>query len=114
MIEPLVMIPPMLCDARVYYAQLAALSGELPITFVPITRGERIEEMASAILSWLPNKFALAGMGMGGHGCDGDSTPRTRPRDKGCVYIHKRPSRFPRGVGLAGAVDRGGENRTVR
>tara|TARA_R110002073_G_scaffold195324_1_gene354390 strand:- start:192 stop:995 length:804 start_codon:yes stop_codon:yes gene_type:complete len=66
MIEPLVMIPPMLCDARVYYAQLAALSGELPITFVPITRGERIEEMASAILSWLPNKFALAGMGMGG------------------------------------------------
>lgn len=66
MIEPLVLIPPMLCDARVYYAQLATLSAEMPITFAPITGGERMEEMASAILSWLPGKFALVGMGMGG------------------------------------------------
>ena len=66
MFEPLVLIPPMLCDARVYYAQLASLSSDIPVTFAPITGGERIEEMASAILSWLPNKFALAGMGMGG------------------------------------------------
>lgn len=66
MVEPLVLIPPMLCDARVYYAQLASMSSELSLTFVPITQGERIEELASVILSWLPNKFALAGMGMGG------------------------------------------------
>ena len=66
MIEPLVLIPPMLCDARVYYAQLATLSAHVPITFAPITGGDRIEEMASDILSWLPKKFALAGMGMGG------------------------------------------------
>lgn len=66
MIEPLVLIPPMLCDARVFYAQLARLSSQMPITFVPITAGDRIEEMASEILSWLPSKFALMGMGMGG------------------------------------------------
>lgn len=66
MIEPLVLIPPMLCDARVFYAQLATLSGTMPITFVPISNGDRIEEMASAILSWLPSKFALLGMGLGG------------------------------------------------
>jgi len=66
MIEPLVLIPPMLCDARVFYAQFAKLSSQVPITFAPITAGDRIEEMASAILSWLPQKFALAGMGMGG------------------------------------------------
>jgi len=66
MIEPLVLIPPMLCDARVFYAQLATLSSQVPITFAPITGGDRIEEMASAILSWLPQKFAIAGMGLGG------------------------------------------------
>ena len=67
MIEPLVLIPPMLCDARVFYAQLATVDRRIvPMTFAPITGGERIEEMASAILSWLPQKFALAGMGMGG------------------------------------------------
>lgn len=66
MIEPLVLIPPMLCDARVFYAQLATLSGAMPISCMPITNGDRIEEMASTILSWLPNKFALVGMGLGG------------------------------------------------
>ncbi len=66
MIEPLVLIPPMLCDARVFYAQLATLSASMPITFAPITGGERVEELASQILSWLPQKFALAGMGLGG------------------------------------------------
>lgn len=66
MIEPLVLIPPMMCDARVFYAQLASLSADTPITFAPITGGERMEELASQILSWMPPKFALAGMGMGG------------------------------------------------
>jgi len=32
----------------------------------PTTRGERMEEVASQILSWAPSKFALAGAGMGG------------------------------------------------
>lgn len=66
MTEPLVLIPPMMCDARVFYAQIAALSAQMPITFAPITQGERMEEMASQILTWLPAKFAVAGMGMGG------------------------------------------------
>ncbi len=66
MIEPLVLLPPTLCDARVFYAQMATLSREMPITFAPLTLGERMEEMASQILTWMPPKFALAGMGMGG------------------------------------------------
>ena len=66
MAEPLVLIPPMMCDARIFYAQVAELSKEMPITCVPITTGERMEELASQILSWLPPKFALCGMGMGG------------------------------------------------
>lgn len=65
-IEPLVLIPPMLCDARVFAPQINDLSLEYPVMFAPITSGERIEEIASNILSWAPAKFALAGMSMGG------------------------------------------------
>lgn len=56
----------MMGDARVFYAQFTTLSAEFPITFAPITMGERMEEFASQILIWLPPKFALAGMDMGG------------------------------------------------
>ena len=56
----------MMCDALVFYAQFTTLSAEFPITFAPITMGERMEEFASQILTWLPPKLALAGMNMGG------------------------------------------------
>jgi len=62
---PLVLLPPMLCDVRVFGAQLAALSPDVPMLYAPTTHGERIEEIASQILSWTPQKFALAGVGMG-------------------------------------------------
>lgn len=64
--EPLVLIPPMLCDARVFAPQINELSLEFPVMFAPTTGGERMEEIASQILGWAPPKFALAGMSMGG------------------------------------------------
>lgn len=64
--ETLVMIPPLLCDARVFEVQLAALSRDHAVTVAPATCGERMEEIASQILSWAPSRFALFGMGMGG------------------------------------------------
>ncbi len=65
-IEPLVLVPPMLCDARAFGPQIEALSPEFPVMFAPTTQGERMEEVASQILGWAPAKFALAGMSMGG------------------------------------------------
>lgn len=64
--ETLVMIPPLLCDARIFESQMRALSRDHAVMFAPTTRGERMEEVASQILTWAPSKFALAGMGMGG------------------------------------------------
>lgn len=64
--EPLVLIPPMLCDARVFGPLTAALSPQHPICIMPTTGAERIEEMASRILDWAPPKFALLGLSMGG------------------------------------------------
>lgn len=66
MAEPLVFLPGMMCDARLFGPQIAELSAQTSVTIGPITRGERIEEIASGLLDELPNRFALAGLSMGG------------------------------------------------
>ena len=64
--EPLVFLPGMMCDARLFGPQIAELSAEYSVMVSPITRGERIEEIASALLDQMPVRFALAGLSMGG------------------------------------------------
>jgi len=64
--ETLVMIPPILADARVFAHQLQDLSRDHAVMVAPTTCGERMEEIASQIISWAPSRFALIGMGMGG------------------------------------------------
>ena len=64
--EPLVFLPGMMCDARLFGPQLAELSPKFTITVAPITKGQRIEEIASSLLDTLPRKFALAGHSLGG------------------------------------------------
>ncbi len=64
--EPLVLLPAMMCDARVFGPQLAEMSPHFTLTVAPVTMGERIEEIASNLLDTLPRKFALAGLSMGG------------------------------------------------
>jgi pimeloyl-ACP methyl ester carboxylesterase len=64
--EPIVLLPGMMCDARLYAHQVAELSKEYAVMVAPITHGERISEIASALLPVLPAKFALAGLSMGG------------------------------------------------
>jgi pimeloyl-ACP methyl ester carboxylesterase len=66
MAEPLVLLPGMMCDARVWATQLTVLSYQRPVTIAPVCMGDRIEEIASELLSSLPTKFALCGHGMGG------------------------------------------------
>jgi pimeloyl-ACP methyl ester carboxylesterase len=56
----------MMCDARLFGPQLAELSSEFAVMVAPVTRGERIEEIASSLLDQLPVRFALAGLSMGG------------------------------------------------
>ena len=66
MAEPLVFLPPMLCDGRVFAPQIAELSRERAVTVAPVNASQRVEEVASSLLDILPPKFALAGMGYGG------------------------------------------------
>lgn len=64
--EPLVLLPGMMCDARLFGPQIAELASETAVTVAPVTNGERIEEIASMLLDLLPKRFALAGAAMGG------------------------------------------------
>ena len=66
MAEPVVFLPGMMCDARLFEPQIRALSPSHPVMVAPITQGQRIEEIASNLITALPQKFALAGLSMGG------------------------------------------------
>ncbi|MEM1038251.1 MAG: alpha/beta fold hydrolase [Pseudomonadota bacterium] len=63
--EPVVFLPGMMCDARLFAPQIDALSRERSVMVAPML-GDRIEEIASNVLTAAPAKFALAGLSMGG------------------------------------------------
>lgn len=66
MAEPLLLLAGLMCDARAFLPKIVSLGREMPVMVAPISLGERIEEIASDILSAAPAKFALAGLSMGG------------------------------------------------
>jgi len=66
MTEPLVFLPGMMCDDRVFAPQIRAFASERAIMVAPITLGERVEEIAASLLEQLPQRFALVGHSMGG------------------------------------------------
>ncbi len=66
MAEPLVLLPGLMCDARLFGPQIAEMSADTAVMVAPITQGERVEEIASGLLDQLPQRFALAGLSMGG------------------------------------------------
>ncbi len=64
--EPLVLLPGMMCDGRLFTPQLSALSHQRAIMVVPLTGASTIEALARSILAIAPPRFALAGLSMGG------------------------------------------------
>ena len=54
MAEPLVLLPDLMCDARLYGPQIADLSREMAVMVAPVTGGERVEEVASGLLDLMP------------------------------------------------------------
>lgn len=66
MAEPLVLLPGMMCDARLFAPQIAVFSDLRAVHIAPITRGDTITEIAQTILDDAPPRFALLGLSMGG------------------------------------------------
>ncbi len=63
---PLVLLPGMMCDARLFTPQIAAFSGRRPVVCSPISGRGSVDELACDILAHTPARFALAGLSMGG------------------------------------------------
>lgn len=66
MSEPVILMPGMMCDARLFAPQIAALSATRPVMVAPLAGGDTITAMAVETLQHAPPRFALAGLSMGG------------------------------------------------
>lgn len=64
--EPLVLLPGLSTDARLFRDQITVLSRRFPVMVGAPVQGERVEEIASALLGMLPARSALFGYGFGG------------------------------------------------
>ena len=63
---PLVLLPGMMCDARLFSPQIAAFSAERAVQVAPLTQHDTIEALARSVLDNAPPHFALLGLSMGG------------------------------------------------
>ncbi len=63
---PLVLLPGMMCDARLFAPQVAAFSGERAVQVAPLTQHDTMGALARSVLDDAPPRFALAGLSMGG------------------------------------------------
>lgn len=63
----LVLIPGLLCSARLFAAQVAALSDRVDVTVADHASHDTMPAIARAVLDAAPARFALAGLSMGGY-----------------------------------------------
>ncbi|MBJ6126041.1 alpha/beta fold hydrolase [Microvirga splendida] len=67
MAETLVLIPGLACTSRLFEPQVAALAGERTILIADHTRDDSIPAIAARLLREAPERFAVAGLSMGGY-----------------------------------------------
>ena len=63
---PLVVLPGMMCDARLFGPQMDVFSAHHPVMCIPINQHDTVEAIATEVLDIAPDQFALAGLSMGG------------------------------------------------
>lgn len=63
---PLILLPGTLCDERLWQHQVKALEDIVEITIVDISRSDTIKGIAKDVLAEAPERFALAGLSLGG------------------------------------------------
>lgn len=63
---PLVFLPGMMCDERLFAHQIDALARDRDVMTLPIHASNAMGEIAADVLDNAPDRFALAGLSMGG------------------------------------------------
>ena len=66
MAEPLVLLPGMMCDARLFTPQIEHLSAAHAVMVAPLAGASSVTALAAQVLAQAPPTFALAGLSMGG------------------------------------------------
>jgi pimeloyl-ACP methyl ester carboxylesterase len=64
---PIVLVPGLLCTARLYLEQIPALWQLGPVTIADHTRDDSMAAIARRLLTNAPPRFALVGLSMGGY-----------------------------------------------
>jgi len=64
---PIVLVPGLICSARLYAEQVPVLWGYGPVTIADHRRDDSVEAIAARILAVAPPRFALAGLSLGGY-----------------------------------------------
>jgi pimeloyl-ACP methyl ester carboxylesterase len=63
---PLILLPGMMCDERLFTPQIDAFSGERDVSVFALSDHVTIADLAADILAKSPDHFALVGLSMGG------------------------------------------------
>ncbi len=63
---PLVFLPGMMCDERLFAPQVAALSADRAVSVPDLSGADTMADLAAGVLARAPARFALAGLSMGG------------------------------------------------
>jgi pimeloyl-ACP methyl ester carboxylesterase len=64
---PLVLLPGLLCDSRLWRHQMDSLVDIADISVIDLARDDTMAGMAARVLAEAPPRFALAGLSMGGY-----------------------------------------------
>ena len=67
MTDPILLLPGLLCDHRLYAGQLPALATRMEVTVADLTGSDSIAGLAAHVLATAPARFALIGLSMGGY-----------------------------------------------
>ncbi len=65
-VDPLVLLPGRLCDARLFQPQISELSRLTEVSVGDLTRSDTFEQLARDVLGEAPSRFALSGLSFGG------------------------------------------------
>ncbi len=64
---PLILLPGLICDRALWEPQLAGLADIAEMTVGDLTQSDTMAGMAEDVLRIAPERFALAGLSMGGY-----------------------------------------------
>ncbi len=65
----LILVPGLLCDAELWAHQTRFLADAADCRVATVSEADTVEAMAAAVLADAPDRFALAGLSMGGYVC---------------------------------------------